>query len=114
MQEIFFKSVKIGEYVVCKCETADNSLIIEAILSALQILHSLFRTVFKFCTVYIYIEGHRQNFKHVKIHTQEFIGSFAFSQILIHHIPGTASPITFMAIVANYDITKSSKPDVYR
>ena len=43
-----------------------------------------------------FVEGHRQNFNYVKIHTLEFRGSVAFflGQILTDHILSTASAIT--------------------
>ena len=43
-----------------------------------------------------FVEGHRQNFKYVKIHTLEFRGSVAFllRQILTDHILSIASAIT--------------------
>ena len=43
-----------------------------------------------------FVEGHRQNFKSVKIHTLEFRGSVAFflRQILTNHILSMASAIT--------------------
>ena len=43
-----------------------------------------------------FVEGHRQNFNYVKIHTLEFRGSVAFllRQILTDHILSIASAIT--------------------
>ena len=43
-----------------------------------------------------FVEGHRQNFNYVKIHTLEFRGSVAFflRQILTNHILSMASAIT--------------------
>ena len=43
-----------------------------------------------------FVEGHRQNFNYVKIHTLEFRGSVAFflPQILTNHILSMASAIT--------------------
>ena len=43
-----------------------------------------------------FVEGHRQNFNYVKIHTLEFRGSVAFllRQILTDHILSMASAIT--------------------
>ena len=43
-----------------------------------------------------FVEGHRQNFNYVKIHTLEFRGSVAFflRQILTDHIHGIVSAIT--------------------
>ena len=43
-----------------------------------------------------FVEGHRQNFNYVKIHTLEFGGSVAFflRQILTNHILSMASAIT--------------------
>ena len=43
-----------------------------------------------------FVEGHRQNFNYVKIHTLEFSGSVAFllRQILTDHILSIASAIT--------------------
>ena len=43
-----------------------------------------------------FVEGHRQNFNHVKILTREARGSVAFflSQILTYHIFGITSAIT--------------------
>ena len=43
-----------------------------------------------------FVEGHRQNFKYVKIHTLEFRGSVTFflRQILTDHILSIASAIT--------------------
>ena len=43
-----------------------------------------------------FVEGHRQNFNYVKIHTRKFRGSVAFflSQILTDHILSIASAIT--------------------
>ena len=43
-----------------------------------------------------FVEGHRQNFNYVKIHTLEFRGSVAFflRQILTNHILSMASTIT--------------------
>ena len=43
-----------------------------------------------------FVEGHRQNFNYVKIHTLEFRGSVAFflRQILTDHILSIASEIT--------------------
>ena len=43
-----------------------------------------------------FVEGHRQNFNYVKIHTLEFRGSVSFllHQILTDHILGIASAIT--------------------
>ena len=43
-----------------------------------------------------FVEGHRQNFNYVKIHTLEFGGSVAFllRQILTNHILSIASAMT--------------------
>ena len=43
-----------------------------------------------------FVEGHRQNFNYVKIHTLEFRGSVAFllRQILTNHILSIASAMT--------------------
>ena len=43
-----------------------------------------------------FVEGHRQNFNYVKIHTRKFRGSVSFflRQILTHHILIIASAIT--------------------
>ena len=43
-----------------------------------------------------FVEGHRQNFNYVKIHTLEFRGSVAFflRQIFTNHILSMASAIT--------------------
>ena len=43
-----------------------------------------------------FVEGHRQNFDYVKIHTLEFRGSvtFCLRQILTNHILSIASAIT--------------------
>ena len=44
-----------------------------------------------------FVEGHRQYFNHVKIHTRELRGSVAFflRQILTHYILSIESAITF-------------------
>ena len=50
-----------------------------------------------------FVEGHRQNFNYVKIHTLEFRGSVAFllRQILTDHILSIASAITLDIIYAS-------------
>ena len=55
-----------------------------------------------------FVEGHRQNFSYVKIHTRKFRGSIAFflRQILTHHILGIASAITL-------DINTSQISSIY-
>ena len=55
-----------------------------------------------------FVEGHRQNFNYVKIHTRRFKGSVAFflRQILIHHILSIASAITL-------DINTSQISSIY-
>ena len=55
-----------------------------------------------------FVEGHRQNFNYVKIHTRKFRGSIAFflHQILTHHILSIASAITL-------DINTSQISSIY-
>ena len=55
-----------------------------------------------------FVEGHRQNFNYVKIHTRKFRGSVAFflRQILTHHILSIASAITL-------DINTSQISSIY-
>ena len=55
-----------------------------------------------------FVEGHRQNFNYVEIHTRKFRGSVAFflRQILTHHILSIASAITL-------DINTSQISSIY-
>ena len=54
-----------------------------------------------------FVEGHRQNFNYVKIHTLEFRGSVAFflRQILTDHILSKASAIRLIRVRAGFIIT---------